>query len=67
MTLDDPLVTTDEAAQVLRTNPRTMERWRSTGEGPAFVKVGRRVAYSLSALREWVHRQTRQHTRQNVA
>ncbi|MCC6002279.1 MAG: helix-turn-helix domain-containing protein [Pararhodobacter sp.] len=28
-------------------SPRTLERWRWTGEGPAFVKIGGRVVYRL--------------------
>ena len=28
-------------------SPRTLERWRWTGEGPAFVKLGGRVVYRL--------------------
>ena len=27
---------------------RTLERWRTIGFGPAFLKIGRRVAYRLS-------------------
>ena len=28
-------------------SPRTLERWRWTGEGPAYVKIGGRVIYRL--------------------
>ena len=28
-------------------SPRTLERWRWTGEGPAYVKIGGRVVYRL--------------------
>ena len=28
-------------------NPRTLERWRWTGEGPAFLKIVGRVVYRL--------------------
>ena len=59
---DDPLYTPGEAADRLRSNPRTLERWRTTGDGPSFVKVGRRVCYPKSALDEFVQRQTRQTT-----
>ncbi len=52
----------EEAARFLRSNIRTLERWRSTGTGPPYVKVGRRVAYRLRDLEAWVERQTRQHT-----
>ena len=52
------------AADVILSNPRTLERWRTRGEGPAFVKIGRRVGYTPVALAEWVQQQTRRHTRQ---
>ena len=50
----DPLLTTDEAARHVRLSPRTLERYRVTGEGPEYLKVGRRVFYRLSALDEWL-------------
>ena len=28
-------------------SPRTLERWRWTGEGPAHLKIGGRVVYRL--------------------
>jgi hypothetical protein len=28
-------------------SPRTLERWRWTGDGPAFLKIGWRVAYRM--------------------
>lgn len=28
-------------------SPRTLERWRYYGEGPAFFKIGRRVVYRI--------------------
>ncbi len=31
-------------------SPRTLERWRWKGEGPAFVKIGGRVVYRLDDI-----------------
>jgi len=31
-------------------SPRTLERWRWAGKGPAFVKLGGRVVYRLEAI-----------------
>lgn len=31
-------------------SPRTLERWRWTGEGPAYVKIGGRVVYRLEDI-----------------
>ena len=60
--LPDPLYRAEEAADLLKSNARTLERWRSTGTGPPFVKVGRRVAYRRSDLERWLTQQTRRHT-----
>lgn len=56
------ILTPIEAAEILRTGARTLERWRTAGGGPAYVKVGRRVGYTLESLTEYVERQTRRHT-----
>lgn len=45
---------TETAAKWLCLSPRTLERYRLTGEGPKFVKFGRRVAYRLIDLEEYV-------------
>lgn len=35
-----------QAAEILGVSPRTLERWRLTGEGPVFHKIGKfRVTY----------------------
>ncbi len=49
---DDPLFTPEEASEYLggAPSPRTMERQRSTGVGPAWVKLGHLVRYRKSAL-----------------
>ena len=31
-------------------SPRTLERWRWTGEGPAYLKIGGRVVYRLEDI-----------------
>lgn len=64
MKLDDQaLYLPPEAQQVLRAgSTRTLERWRMNGTGPAFVKIGRKVAYTGQALREYLQRQTRTFT-----
>ena len=60
--LPDPLYRTPEAAELLKSNHRTLERWRTTGDGPMFIKLGRRVAYRLSDLQAFVAKQSRKHT-----
>jgi predicted DNA-binding transcriptional regulator AlpA len=43
----------DEAAQVLKLSPRTLEKFRVIGGGPRYRKLGRRVVYSVHDLETW--------------
>jgi hypothetical protein len=43
-------------------SPRTLERWRQQGTGPAFVKIGRRIAYTHEALLAFREDHTHRHT-----
>jgi len=58
MTLDilenDPLLQEGEAGAELQRHPRTLKRWRDLGEGPPYTRVGRRIYYRRSALRQWL-------------
>ena len=40
------------------TSPRTLQRWRQTGDGPPFVKIGGRVFYEESALEAFIQSRT---------
>jgi predicted DNA-binding transcriptional regulator AlpA len=42
-------------AAYLSISERTLERWRVSGDGPPFVKFGRRVAYRETDLIEWIN------------
>ena len=41
-----------------RVTVRTLANWRSTGQGPRFVKVGGRVMYPATAVIDWEDRRT---------
>lgn len=45
----------------------TLEKWRSTGRGPKFVKAGRAVFYRRADVEAWLTRRTRSHTRETAA
>lgn len=51
-------LTTPEAAAYLRLSPRTLERFRVEGSGPAFLKAGTgkrsRVLYRQADLQAWL-------------
>lgn len=39
-----------DLAQRWAVSPRTLERWRWSGEGPQFLKLGHRVVYRLEDI-----------------
>ena len=48
------LCTPSKAAEYLGVPAGTLAWWRCRGEGPAFLKVGRRVLYRLDVLDEYL-------------
>ena len=38
--------------------PRTAQRWRSTGQGPSYVRLGRRVIYRTADVERWLAERT---------
>lgn len=57
------LLTPNEAAEVLAISRRTLERWRSRGVGPAYVRVSGNSQYSVirykpEDLNTYIHERT---------
>jgi predicted site-specific integrase-resolvase len=52
----------DDAAKALKVSVRTLQRWRCEGNGPQFIKMGRKVGYTDADLRSYVERCRRQST-----
>lgn len=50
----EKLYLTDDAALLVLGPYSTLAHWRSEGRGPAFLKIGRRVAYSGADLNAWL-------------
>ena len=55
-------LSTRQAAALLGLSPRTLERYRVTGDGPAFSKLGRRVCYARADLDGWASERRRNST-----
>jgi Helix-turn-helix domain len=53
---------TAEAARYLSLSPRTLEKHRTYGTGPAYRKIGGRVVYAVSDLNAWADVGTRTST-----
>jgi len=64
----DMLLKETQAAERLGVSRRTLQRWRISGDGPPFVRIGpRRVAYAEAALAAWCERRTFHHRAAEVA
>jgi excisionase family DNA binding protein len=46
----NPLLSQREAARLLGLSTRTLERWRVSGLGPRFIKLGNSVRYRLEEI-----------------
>jgi len=57
-----------ETARTLLVSPRTLQRWRGTGEGPPFIRAGaRRVLYEVAAIERWADSRTFAHRAAEIA
>ena len=54
---DKLYLTTDGALRTVAP-ASTMAHWRSEGRGPAYIKIGPKVAYRGRDLNEWLDAQT---------
>lgn len=61
------LLTTKEAAHLLRLCNRTLEKHCCYGTGPAYRKLGGRVFYAVSDLQAWIDGGLRNSTSDPVA
>ena len=52
-------IDTIRAARFVGVSKRTLEKWRYEGNGPPFLKLGRRVLYNVGDLEEWIRDQRR--------
>lgn len=52
--LQSELLTTAEAADLLRVRVETLAQWRWRGTGPAYLKNGSRVLYRREAIEAWL-------------
>jgi hypothetical protein len=54
----ETLYNTDWLSENIGGSKRKWERMRQEGTGPEFVKAGKRILYRLSAIEEWLRRNT---------
>ncbi len=68
---DFGLLSAKDVARVTGNSPITLARWRRQGDGPPFVKLGRKLWYPREPLEHWIKArearstaQCRQHIRE---
>jgi predicted DNA-binding transcriptional regulator AlpA len=49
-----PLLTQRQCAEALALSERTLERFRVSGVGPKFVRMGKSVRYRLNDVEVWL-------------
>lgn len=58
----------DGLAERYLIRPRTAQRWRATGDGPPFVRLGRRrVLYRVVDVEAWLAQRTFKHLAEETA
>lgn len=62
----EKLMRVPEAAKALGMSPITLAKWRMSGTGPAYVRLGRNIAYRPEDLEAWFIAQTRVSTSEEV-
>jgi hypothetical protein len=57
----------EEMAKVRRVTPRTQRAERQRGNGPPFVRDGKKIYYPLDGFRDWLKARTCQPVRSGLA
>jgi hypothetical protein len=57
-----PLATPAQVAEYLHTTEAALAQMRYRGNGPKFIKIGRRVLYNWDDLLQWIQKNTIQRT-----
>ena len=50
----DDYFTEDEAAAEVGQKKPTLRKWRAIGDGPPYVKIGRKIFYPRPELADWI-------------
>lgn len=53
-----------KVAELICQSVRTIQKWRVTGHGPAYYKLGRSVRYRRSEVIAWAEERRKAHTSQ---
>jgi hypothetical protein len=62
----EPLLSTEEAAQILKLSPSWFAKARMRGDGPDYIQIGRAIRYSRTGLLQFSAKQTRKTTNRKL-
>ena len=48
------LLSAEELAKALKMSPRTLQKWRSDGRGPRYIRLGHNVRYRSQDIAGWL-------------
>lgn len=51
------LLTPEELAVTFKVTESTLQTWRSEGQGPLCIKLGKQVFYRLADVKDWIDEQ----------
>lgn len=52
---DRAALPTPDAARYIGLASSTLKKWRCTGDGPSYVRLGTRVVYLVADLDDWLY------------
>ena len=64
---DRRVLNENELAQRWGLSPKTLQRWRSEGRGPRYLKLSKRVSYPLESVIEFERRALHDSTSERAA
>lgn len=64
---DRRVLNENELAQRWGISPKSLQRWRSEGRGPRYLKLSKRVSYPLEAVIDFEHNALCESTSERVA
>lgn len=56
----------NKVAEQLNVRPASLAKWRVTGDGPRFVKLGKRVGYRQQDIDAWIESKVRSSTSEDA-
>ena len=63
---DRRVLNENELAQRWGISPKTLQRWRSEGRGPRYLKLSKRVSYPLEAILDFEYSALHESTAERV-